>query len=125
MPGFEPWDVVRVPFPCTDRPVRQHRPALVVAVPAIAGGSDLLWVLMVTSVANRGWPGDVPVADLQAAGLPVASVVRVAKIATIEAAIATRLGALTPADRAAVAASFHAQLPPFEPGAPRPTVAAR
>jgi hypothetical protein len=31
MPGFRVWDVVKVPFPCTSRPVRQRRPALVVA----------------------------------------------------------------------------------------------
>src|SRR5439155_19540166 len=31
MANFEPWDIVRVPFPYTDRPVRQRRPALVIA----------------------------------------------------------------------------------------------
>ena len=29
--AFEPWDIVKVPFPYTDRPVRQNRPALVIA----------------------------------------------------------------------------------------------
>jgi hypothetical protein len=24
MPGFEPGDVVKVPFPCTDKATRQH-----------------------------------------------------------------------------------------------------
>lgn len=40
---------------------------------------------------------DVPVSDLAAAGLPVPSVIRTAKIATIEAGDAARLGAVTPA----------------------------
>lgn len=52
----------------------------------------LLWVVMITSVENRGWPGDVAVNNLTMAGLPVRSVVRTAKIATIEASHATRLG---------------------------------
>jgi mRNA interferase MazF len=31
MPIFETWDIVRVPFPYVERPVRQRRPALVIA----------------------------------------------------------------------------------------------
>ncbi len=27
MPSFEVWDILKVPFPYTDRPVRQRRPA--------------------------------------------------------------------------------------------------
>ena len=57
---------------------------------------------MVTSAANRSWPGDVPVSDLAAAGLPIASIVRPAKIATIEARDAERLGKLPARDRRAV-----------------------
>ena len=76
MPGCEVWDLVRVPFPYTNRPVQQRRPALVVAVPDAPGAPKLLWVLMVTSAAHRGWPGDVAISDLPAAGLPAASVVR-------------------------------------------------
>ena len=47
---------------------------------------------MITSAENRGWPGDVALNDLVAAGLPVPSLVRTAKIATIEANDASRLG---------------------------------
>ena len=90
----EVWDVVRVPFPYTDRPVRQFRPALVVASPTTAGRPALLWVLMITSAVNRGWPGDVEIADHAAAGLPVASVIRTEKIATIEARDAEPVGQL-------------------------------
>ena len=102
MPGFEVWDLVKVPFPYTDRPVQQRRPALVVTVPEDPGALALLWVLMVTSAANRGWPGDVAVSDLPMAGLPVASLVRSAKIATIEARDAERIGRLSPGDRTRV-----------------------
>ena len=103
MPGCEVWDLVKVPFPYTNRPVQQRRPALVVAVPDAPGAPELLWVLMVTSAANRGWPGDVAVSDLAAAGLPAPSVVRSAKIATIEAQDAEQIGQLPPEDRALIA----------------------
>lgn len=102
MRAFERGDVVKVPFPYTDRPVRQHRPALVVAADGVQAHHGLLWVVMITSAANRGWPGDVAVTDLEAAGLPAPSVIRTAKIATIEARDAERLGTLTDDVRVAV-----------------------
>jgi mRNA interferase MazF len=110
MPAFEVWDLVKVPFPYTNRPVQQRRPALVVAVPVTPGAPELLWVVMVTSAANRGWPGDIVVSDLTAAGLPAASVVRSAKIATIEAQDAERLGYLPPEDRSQVAEAVRGSL---------------
>ena len=102
MPGFEVWDIVKVPFPYTDRPVRQRRPALVVAAGELEAAHGLLWLVMVTSAANRGWPGDVLVSDLSLAGLPIQSIIRPAKIATIEARDAELLGTLPPRDRGSV-----------------------
>ena len=84
MPAYEVWDLVKVPFPYTNRPVQQRRPALVVAIPDAPPALDLLWVLMITSAGNRGWPGDVVVSNLDEARLPAPSVVRLAKIATIK-----------------------------------------
>ena len=92
MVNFRQGDGIKVPFPYTDRPTRQSRPALVVSVGGIEQAHGLLWVVMITSAENRGWPGDVPVTNLAAAGLPVASVIRTAKLATIEASDATKLG---------------------------------
>jgi DNA repair protein RadC len=97
MPPFERWDVVAVPFPYVERPVRQRRPGLVVLAGIGAGSGapdDLLWVLMITAAANRGWPDDVEIEDHAAAGLPIPSIVRTAKIATIASADARPLGTL-------------------------------
>ena len=95
MPDFEPGAVVRVPFPYTDRETRQRRPALVVAR-WVGDGGRLLWVMMITSAENRGWPGDVAIgADYRAAGLPAPSIVRTAKIATIEASHAESVGRIS------------------------------
>ena len=89
---FLPGDVVKVPFPYTDRPTRQRRPALIVSSPGLQRGHGLSWVLMITSAANRGWEGDVDIADITLAGLPAPSVVRSAKIATIDSCDAVHLG---------------------------------
>jgi len=85
--------VVSVPFPYVERPIRQRRPALVVLA-GMGAAQDLLWVLMITAAANRGWPDDVPIDDHAAAGLPIPSIVRTAKVATIAAIDAQPLGAL-------------------------------
>lgn len=93
MPDFERGDVVRVPFPYTDRSTRQHRPALVVSDGPLGDGGRLVWVVMITSADNRPWVDDVSLAETYAdAGLPAPSVIRAAKIATIDVAVATRLG---------------------------------
>ena len=103
MANFKPWDVVKVPFPYTDRPILQRRPALVVAGGAIEAAHGLLWVVMITSAENRRWSNDVVVSDLRRAGLPASSVVRCVKIATIEAAHAERIGDLAQHDRNKIA----------------------
>ena len=100
---FEVWDIVKVPFPYTDRPVRQRRPALIVAAGEIEAAHGLLWLVMITSAENRGWPGDVGISDPRAAGLPAPSIVRPAKIAMVDARDAQRLGTLPAPDRKAVA----------------------
>ena len=110
MPIFKSWDVVKVPFPYTDRPVRQRRPALVIAADDLQVCHSLLWVLMITSADNRSWPSDVPISDLGAAGLPAPSVVRTAKIAVIDARDAERLGTLSNSERSAIAGNLSRHL---------------
>jgi len=83
--------------------VRQYRPALVVAAGGLQAAHGLLWLVMITSADNRRWSGDVPISDPAMSGLPAPSMVRCAKIATIEASDAGRIGVLPPADRKKVA----------------------
>lgn len=97
MAVFKQGDVVKVPFPYTDRSTRQSRPALVISTGSLEDSHRLLWVAMITSAENRGWSGDVPIADLSLAGLPAPSLIRTAKIATIDAADATKLGKVSAA----------------------------
>ncbi|MGO8798941.1 MAG: type II toxin-antitoxin system PemK/MazF family toxin [Roseiarcus sp.] len=93
MRSFRQGDIVRVPFPYTDRSTRRHRPALVVSNGGVGENQGLLWVVMITSADNRPWPDDVPLGERHADyGLPAPSVIRPCKIATIEAIHAEPLG---------------------------------
>ena len=53
---------------------------------------------MITSAENQPWHGDVPIFDLATAGLPAPSVIRTAKIATIEIGSLEMRGWLSVAD---------------------------
>ena len=88
-------DIVWVPFPFVEAPRLRDRPALVVSVQSPAPDMPLLWVLMITSAANKGWQGDVSLETRFAeCGLKVACVIRTAKITTVEAGRARRSGTL-------------------------------
>ena len=66
---------------------------------------------MITSAANRSWPGDVSLANgYESVGLPVPSIVRSTKIATIEARHAERIGRLGSAVWAQVESALRGHL---------------
>lgn len=83
--SIEPWDIIVVPFPYTDRLAEKRRPALVVSTSNLEE-YGVLWVAMITSADNTPWRCDVAISDLVRAGLSARSVVRPAKIACIEPA---------------------------------------
>ena len=111
MPTFDRGTVVRVPFPYTDRPIRQRRPALIVSGGGLGDGGQLVWVVMITSAENRAWPGDIALIDSHAeVGLPAPSLIRPSKIATVEAAHAEPLGKVDDAVMGRVEATLRHQL---------------
>jgi mRNA interferase MazF len=96
--------VVRVPFPFTDRVASKNRPALVLSdAAAFNTPSGHLVLAMITSAKNAPWPLDCPIEDLEAAGLPAPSVVR-CKLFTLDVRlIRGALGRLNASDAARVA----------------------
>jgi mRNA interferase MazF len=96
---FERFWVVIVPFPFTDSAAARRRPAVVISAPEELGrGVGHSVLAMVTSAANPSWPLDVPIEDLEAAGLPQASVVRM-KLFTLDDRLVLRVaGQLAPSD---------------------------
>lgn len=86
--------VIVVPFPYSDRLAEKRRPAVVISGLAVAE-AGFVWIAMITSARHANRAGDVPIPDLEAAGLKTASMVRPSKIACIEPSrILRRIGAL-------------------------------
>lgn len=83
--SFDIGAIVRVPFPITEKKGRKFRPALVVAQFQVTSDITLLWTLMITGANRDKWEGDIVLPDHEAISLPIASMVRTAKIATIDA----------------------------------------
>lgn len=103
MADYSPGDVVVVPFPFTDRRATKRRPALVVSSRAFNRESRHVVLAMITTAAHSPWPGDVPIGDREASGLPAPSVVRW-KLFTLDASLVLRrTGALSADDRATCA----------------------
>lgn len=100
---YERGQVVRVPFPFTDRTASKNRPALVLSdAAAFNAPAGHVVLAMITSAKNPPWPLDCPIEDLAAAGLPAPSVVR-AKLFTLDVRlIRGTLGRLGAADAARV-----------------------
>lgn len=114
---YEAGDVVVVPFPFTDRRSNKRRPALVVSsgntFNALSGHAVLV---MITSSGNSPWPLDVELTDLDSAGLPSPSRVRMKLFTLDQRLIIRKAGFLAVADARKVGAAVNdllsAQLQP-------------
>jgi len=108
---FEPFDVVVVPFPFTDRAAAKRRPALVLSKRAFGASAGASVMAMVTSARNSSWPLDVVIRDLGRAGLSAESVVRM-KLFTLDHRLVLRgAGHLSPRDVRAVKEALGKLLP--------------
>ncbi len=103
--GFEQFDVVRVPFPFTERTATKNRPALVLSKPVFNNAADHSVLVMITSAINN-WPLDCPIEDIDAAGLPVASRIRFKLFTLDNRLIRGKLGSLAPYDISAFKKQF-------------------
>jgi mRNA interferase MazF len=108
---YKPWDVVVVPFPYSNQAHATVRPGVIVSAPRLHQRTRQHHVAMITNAKHTAWDGDVEVSNLKGAGLPVASVVRPAKLATFdESAIVRAVGSLPTKDRVEVVKSLTAFL---------------
>ena len=95
MTRYKKWDVLVTAFPFADELRSKKRPVVCIAAFNPAADIQLYWLLMVTSTRLKGWKGDIEIADIKKAGLPISSIVRTSKIACVDASlIEKRVGTL-------------------------------
>ena len=106
------FDVVRVPFPFSDLPLKKRRPALVVSSHAAFGNeSECAVVAMITTADNSLFPLDMPIVYWKEAGLLKACKLRM-KLFTIEhTLIEKKLGTLQAVDRKSATAALRKLIP--------------
>ena len=88
-------DVVIVPFPFAEGKGHKWRPAVVISSPEFHEKYKLCWVMMVTSAENPSWPGDIKISSLRKAGLGNPSIIRPAKIATLQVDSVKKIGKIS------------------------------
>ncbi len=80
---FERFDVVKVPFPFTDKQATKTRPALVISDRNFNVSVDQSVMAMITSAKSSTWLLDTDITNLKEAGLPVPCLIRM-KLFTID-----------------------------------------
>ena len=104
---YDPFEVVIVPFPFTDRAAQRRRPANAMSNAKSFNDKVRHSVMaMITSAKNPDWPLDVPIRNLSAAGLAAASKVRMKLFTLDHKFVIRRAGKLAPVDQAEVASAL-------------------
>jgi mRNA interferase MazF len=109
---FDAFDVVVVPFPFTDKATTKRRPALILSDSREFNQQVGQAVMaMITSARNSDWPLDTEIEDLDAAGLPSPSVIRM-KLFTLDVSLIIRkAGRLATPDRTKAGEALRLLLP--------------
>ena len=72
----ERYDLAVVPFPFHEIPVQKRRPVVVISGAAFNTANGWTVVAMVTTAKQTAWASDVPIKDLESAGLRTPSILR-------------------------------------------------
>ncbi len=101
----EPWSVVVVPFPFSERPGTKRRPALVISRKRFnAKGHTIL--VMITTTSHSPWPGDVKIEKLEPAGLRVPCLIRLKLFTLDNRLVLEKIGKLGRKDRQQTSSSL-------------------
>ena len=96
---FEPYDIVVVPFPFTEKRAVKHRPAVVLSTSRFNENHDHLTLAMITSAKSSSWDSDVTIHEWKAAELMVPCKIRFKLFTLPKELILSRLGTLSVCDR--------------------------
>jgi len=110
--NFDTFDVVVVPFPFTDKKTTKRRPALILSDAKVFNCQVGQAVMaMITSAKNSGWPLDIEIQDLDSAGLPSPSAIRMKLFTLDEKLIIRKAGKLASSDQDKIIAALRQLLP--------------
>lgn len=99
---YDLYEVVKIPFPFTERPVSKVRPAVILSSANHFNDKVGLSVMaMITSIKEKQdlWPSDIVIADLEFAGLPIPSIIRFKLFTLDHRLIIGRLGKISLIDQ--------------------------
>lgn len=96
---YKQFDIVKVPFPFTDKDTSKKRPALILSTPLYQELHNHLILSMIISARNSSWPGDIPISSHEKAGLPSPSVIRLKVFTLDERLVLGKLGTLPSKER--------------------------
>jgi mRNA interferase MazF len=109
---FKAFDVVVVPFPFTDKAATRRRPALILSdAQAFNLQVGQAVMAMITSAKNSDWPLDTEIQDLDSAGLPSPSVIRMKLFTLDEELIIRKAGQLAGPDQTKAIEALRRRLP--------------
>lgn len=96
---YKQFDVVVVPFPFTDRNTSKRRPAVVISDAGFNQSIGQSVLAMITSAKHSSWALDTPITDLDSAGLPSSSIIRMKLFTLDHSLIIRKAGRLSDVDR--------------------------
>jgi len=109
---FNAFDVVVVPFPFTDKATTKRRPALILSdAQAFNLQVGHAVMAMITSAKNSDWPLDIEIRDLDSAGLPSPSIIRMKLFTLDEKLIIRKAGELASPDQTNAIGALRKLLP--------------
>ena len=105
------FDLVRVPFPLSDRHTQKRRPALVLSSADFERKSGHVLLAMVTSATQSSWPHDWVIQVLSTTGLKQPCRVRLKLFTLDKRLLRGKLGRLVAVDQRGVKQQLRALLP--------------
>ena len=96
---YDKYDIIKVPFPFTDRNSDKVRPAVIISHIEYAIDTNHYIMIMITSSNQTKWTNDIEVQDLNVAGLPVPSKIRFKIFSLDERLVISKLGTLSIVDQ--------------------------